>query len=122
MVRFRENSEFKFYLSDRLVKINLFFCFSINAVIWLILTSQIKNLTDSVILHYNVYFGIDLLGSWYQLFWLPAIGVAIIFTNFLFASLFLHKERILSYFLVFGSSLAQVIILLASLSIIFING
>lgn len=35
---------------------------------------QLTPTDDSMVLHYSVYFGIDLVGPWYQIYSLPLIG------------------------------------------------
>ncbi|OGY45448.1 MAG: hypothetical protein A3A24_02210 [Candidatus Buchananbacteria bacterium RIFCSPLOWO2_01_FULL_46_12] len=118
---FQENPSLQAYWSNRLIKFNLLFSLLVNILVWLILVRLIRNFSESIIFHYNIYFGVDLLGNWYEIFWLPASGLFIIFLNFILASLFSEKEKIISYFLVSASSLVQVLIFLASLTVIFIN-
>src|SRR3989344_6114574 len=118
---FQENPSLQAYWSNRLIKFNLLFSLLVNILVWLILVRLIRNFSESIIFHYNIYFGVDLLGNWYEIFWLPASGLFIIFLNFILASLFSEKEKIISYFLVSASSLVQVLIFLASLPVIFIS-
>ena len=51
------------------------------------------------VLHYNIYAGIDALGSWQWLYLLPAIFLLIAALDFWLAVLLWTKARVLSYFL-----------------------
>ncbi|MDP3957034.1 MAG: hypothetical protein Q8Q10_00840 [bacterium] len=74
------------------------------------------------ILHYNVYFGVEIQGIWWQAFILPLTGVLFFFGHLFFASRFYGKaERVASYLMLFGSWLISVGILVASVGIAFIN-
>lgn len=79
--------------------------------------------TDGLlVLHYNVYFGVDIQGVWWQVFILPIAS-----TLFLSAHLFLARhfygasERIAAYLMLFGSCLMSIGVLIASIGIVFIN-
>ena len=72
-------------------------------------------------LHYNIYFGIDLLGPWYQIFLLPILGLIFLLINFLFGMAVYRRELILSYFLAGTSSFVQIIFVLAATFITLIN-
>ncbi len=49
----------------------------LNLIAYLLLAVGITPRSDAVVLHYSVYFGIDLVGSWYQLYSVPLIGTFI---------------------------------------------
>lgn len=104
-------------------------------VIWLIILSAVFNLADwvilkmfirpidlPIILHYNVYFGVDIMGNYKEVYILPFIGIILFLTN-LFLSLYLYmkKERIASYLLMMASLMIQLALLVASISVIIIN-
>src|SRR5665647_2127684 len=55
---------------------------------------------NHVILRYNVYFGIDLLGAWWQVYLLPVLSLAFLLANLSFAHRFLKRgEWLLSILL-----------------------
>ena len=112
---------FNSYSGDNFVRINLFFGLLVNISLWLGLVWQVKGFAELISLHYNIYFGIDLLGPWYQIFLLPALGLIFLVINFLIAAPVYRQEKILSYFLVGTSSLIQVIFGLAAIFIVLIN-
>lgn len=63
-------------------------------------------------LHYNIYFGIDLLGPWWYVLFLPGAGLLIIFGNFLISVLLLKRERLVAYFLSVASVVVQIFLML----------
>jgi hypothetical protein len=109
--------------------------FKSSIALWLIVLSLIFNLTDwivlgifikpvdfPIILHYNVYFGVDMMGNYRLVFVLPLIGLAIFLVNF-FLSLYFyrHKERIASYLLLMAALMVQLSLFVSILSVVIIN-
>ena len=79
--------------------------------------------TDSaLILHYNVYFGVDLIGAWWHVYALPLGGFLLFLLNTILAYwFFAFRERIISYILLLAALFVQMSLLVASSTIIFIN-
>ena len=93
-----------------------------NVANWIILRVFIKPVDFSIILHYNVYFGVDMLGDWKRVFLLPIIGLIIFFINLFLAIYFYErKERIASYLLLMAVLMIQLSLIIASVSLIIIN-
>lgn len=112
---------YSYFLKDRFVRINLFLAGGLNIILWLWLFWQTKDFSGHIALHYNIYFGIDLLGSWFNLFYLPALGLAIFLFNLAIGAISFEREKILGYFLVGAATLNQVLLLLAAFFVVFIN-
>ena len=111
---------FKFFLKNKIIAANLIISIIINISIWINLL-RIKKVDEMIPLHYNVYFGIDYIGDWHKIFIIPLIGIIILFVNFLLALLIYYKDKFISYILVFVALFIQIILFLASLSIVWIN-
>jgi len=120
------------------VKIRSFFAqefFRSQIVMWLLILSLVANLADwvslkifikpvdfPIILHYNVYFGVDMLGNWKQVFMLPFLGLILFIINFYLSLYFYHqKERIASHILLMATLMLQLSLIVASISMIIIN-
>ena len=102
---------------------------------WLLLLSAVANLADwialkifikpvdfPIILHYNVFFGVDTLGDWKETFYLPSIGLILLLINGRLAlQLYKKKERIAGYLMLMAALMIQLSLLVASTSIIIIN-
>ena len=75
-----------------------------------------------LILHYNVFFGVDIIGAWWQVFFLPGMGLFILAVNtFLAFLLFARKERIAAYIFLLASFFVQAGLAISSASLILIN-
>ncbi|MBP7060726.1 MAG: hypothetical protein KBA91_01990 [Candidatus Moranbacteria bacterium] len=75
-----------------------------------------------IILHYNVYFGVDLLGIWWQAYILPLLGFFFLLGHVLLARRFYQRaERIASYLMLLSAAMLTFGLLVASIGIVFIN-
>ncbi len=93
-----------------------------NIINWTTILIFINRLDGDIILHYNVYFGVDSLGDWRRVFILPAIGIILFMLNAALAAYFYtRKERIASYILLLASLMAQINLIIAAVSIVMIN-
>lgn len=111
----------KIYLKNRVIQINLSLSIILNALLWAVLIYQIKPQEMPLMLHYNIYFGIDLIGQWYQVFYIPASGLIIFLINFGFSFIIHNKDKVLSYFSLIISSISQLILLVAGILVILLN-
>ncbi|MGK2849197.1 MAG: hypothetical protein ACSLEX_03965 [Minisyncoccota bacterium] len=89
---------------------------------FLVLGYMIRPSNGLLVLHYNVYFGVDIQGLWWQTFVLP-VGNALLFGGHLLLSWYFYgrHERVASYLLLLGSNFLSIGTLIAIGSIIFIN-
>ncbi|MFC1644913.1 hypothetical protein ACFL08_02715 [Patescibacteria group bacterium] len=77
---------------------------------------------QSIILHYNAYFGVDLVGSWWQIYLMPVAGFFFIIVNLILASYFFYKkERIAAHVLMLTVFMVQLGVVIATISAIMIN-
>jgi hypothetical protein len=75
-----------------------------------------------IVLHYNVYFGVDLLGIWWQVYILPFLGTLFFLGHFFLARRFyIGAERIACYLMLLSSGMLSLGIFIASLSVAVIN-
>ncbi len=116
------------FREDFYVKINMVFGLILNILAWVILYWKLRPLSFSsdtdygqIYLHYNIYFGIDNVGNWYEAFTIPLLGLFIILFNNLLAYLFYIKEKLLSYVLIFSQSFLQIILFASAIFLILLN-
>ena len=96
--------------------------FLVNIGNLIILKVFIQPVDFPIILHYNVYFGVDVLDSWQKAYLLPIIGFFLLIINTLLGLYFYkQKERIASYILAIANLMIQLSLLVASISVILIN-
>lgn len=75
------------------------------------------------VLHYNVYFGVDLLGAWWQVYILPGVALVFVALNTVLAYYLYTKkqERIAAYLFLLGSLMLMSGVVLGCIAIAYIN-
>ena len=95
-------------------KLSLFWlALLVNIITWLFIFYKIKPTAEVIPLHYNIFFGASFIGKAYFLYFLPAIGLAIIIVNFLFYRKSLAFEKFAGEILLAVSLFVQIMILIA---------
>jgi hypothetical protein len=82
---------------------------------------RLAKINNLLILHFDSYRGIDYLGNKEDVFSIIGFSFTVIVINFLLAKKLYYKERLLSYFLSFGSTIFSLLILIGVFVIISIN-
>ncbi len=94
----------------------------LGVVNFLVLFFFIRKLNNLIILHYNVYLGVDLVGYNKQILLMPLVGISFTIVNLILAIYFFNrKERMLSHILSLTALLSQLGISVAGASIIIVN-
>ncbi len=110
------------YFKSRIVLWLLFSIILANLIDWLALAIFLRPRGDSVILHYNVYFGVDSIGALRKAYMLPLIGAIILLINIILSFYFYaKKERIAAYVLLITALMAELSLLISIISVIIIN-
>ena len=82
----------------------------------------IRPSSDSVILRYNVFFGVDILGTWWQAYLVPGMSLIFFLGNLFLAEILARRQAFLAaVILSYGAALAIVSGLVATATLIFIN-
>lgn len=100
--------------------------FITTALLWLssfvIIGYGIGKRETAIVLHYNVYFGIDALGSWWQAFFIPLSGVLMWLVHILLAWRFFQmSEYALSRVALFSLFFLESMVLIVSTTISLVN-
>lgn len=94
----------------------------LNLASWSVLGYFIRPVDFPIVLHYNVFFGVDMIGAWWQVFAIPLMGAVTLFVNATLGVLFFQqKERVVAHLLLLASFVVQVAVLVATAAIIVIN-
>jgi len=109
------------YWKDKQIMTMLSFSIFLNIFIWIFLIQNQKENTHPIILHYNLFFGVDCLGNYEKIYLIPLSGLVIIIVNSILGHLLYLKEKLAAYFLVFIIFIIQVFLLIDSYLIIKIN-
>ena len=104
------------------VRVYLIIVAAINFISWLsayIVNKKISS--DLVVLHYNIDFGANLIGSVKEIYIIPFLGTLIILINVVLL-LFIHRQsRFLAHALLAGALFANIFFLLALASVYMVN-
>ena len=107
---------FKECLSDWQLLNPILTALILNAVIWGISVWRLTSGGSWLVLHYNVYFGIDWIGQGFKNFYYPILGLIIFILNYFLSSITNNKESRL--WLLWTTALAQGLVLLNIIMII----
>lgn len=94
----------------------------LNSVNWLL--SVLINTTlsaDIIALHHNIYFGITLIGSPRQVYFIPLLGLMIIGANSVFSYLIKEESRFFMYLFAVSSILVNIFLSLGLAAIMLVN-
>ncbi|KKS25513.1 MAG: hypothetical protein UU85_C0002G0007 [Candidatus Wolfebacteria bacterium GW2011_GWA2_42_10] len=82
---------------------------------------KIGKISGPLIVHFDVFSGVDFLGRRAEIFGILTSAFAIVFLNAFLADFFYNRERFLSYVFSFGSAGLCLLILIAMGVIISVN-
>lgn len=80
-----------------------------NGVIWAYVLLKMRPSSDPAVLHYTIYFGIDRVGEWWRVYFLPLSGLVIIGVNGLVANV-LRREPLTGVVLFAMALMSQIIL------------
>lgn len=106
------------------IRIYILVLFSLNFLIWLAAYNIYTAVSqDLVVLHYNVDFGVNLIGSVKQIFIIPTLGLIIILVNLIVSIIFIRREnfKFVSHVLLSAAVLAHLFLFASLGSIYLIN-
>lgn len=110
----------RLFVRDRIVRITYFVSF-LSAFLVFVALLVILPRQENLILHYNVLFGIDLLGPWYQLLIAPAAEIGLVIINILVGLFLWRRDRVLSYLLGGGTLATAVMVACSSAFLLYLN-
>ncbi len=111
----------KLYLKYKPNLIFVLSSFIVNVATWLWLLWHIGPREDHIFLHYNVLFGVDLIGPWQHMLYLPGLGLLILLVNALVGWLFFRDDKFVSTIFNGISLICQLVILVVAQLIILLN-
>lgn len=109
------------YWTDPVIFFSLVLALLFNAGIWAALRFTVQATDQPIILHYNIYFGVDAIGDWRNVFVMPFITFLIFLANLILSRFFYYKERLVSYLFAGMGILAQLLMAVGVISVVIIN-
>ena len=124
----KENFQEKFrrffwhgYWTDPVIFFALVLSLLANGGIWLALYFTVVPTDLPIILHYNIYFGIDVIGNWKSVYFMPILALILLFANLVLSRFFYYKEKPISYLFAGTALLVQLLMAVGVISVIIIN-
>jgi len=112
---------FLLYIKKMYIYIPLLLALGMNIFSWLWIITQMPETGEQVVLHYNVLFGVDYIGSLWKVYYIPTLGFFVIATNMICGWLFYKKDVFKAQLLVAIAMFIQVFIVIASLLTVYSN-
>jgi len=92
-----------------------------NISMWAYMFIVFPPTSEIVFLHYNILFGVDLVGSWWRLLLMPILGLVIILINSLLSWLSYQYDKLITMILLWATVIMHILLILATYHIIFLN-
>ncbi len=86
----------KLYLRDFWISAPLLGSILIQIFLWWNLIANIRSDAGQIFLHYNIIFGVDLVGDWWKIYLVPLAGIAVILLNYFFSLMFYSVDKFLA--------------------------
>ena len=111
----------KLFFKKKPIAISLVAGILVNAVGWIWMFLGVTKRSEQAVLHYTTLFQVDQLGSFPQLYLVPAIGLIILLLNFLLAWFLYNYDVFISELILFVGAWLQLGILAAVRILVFLN-
>lgn len=103
----------KVYWQDKWVCIPAAVCLFFELLMLIYAAIYVRATSDLVFLHYNVVFGVDLIGEWWKVLYIPFSSLAIFVVNFGLSWWVYGQDKTLGRFLTFVAAFLSVFLSLA---------
>lgn len=97
----------------------LLIALGVGAIYWLLFPEAAEQI--AVPLHYNIHFGVDRYGAWWQIFTTPMIGAIILVLNTMVAGYLWARDKMLSGYVSIAILIMQVLLAVALGFVILLN-
>jgi hypothetical protein len=109
----------KLFLKDLWISVPIGASFLIQMIIWADLLLNIKQNEEQIFLHFNIVIGVDKVGNWWQIFYLPLVGIGVLLGNSIVSLGVYRSDKFLAKILSFWALFFHLFLLA---SIIFLVG
>lgn len=114
-------TKIRVYFRERIIIFSIVSVLLMQIFIWIYSIYNLKDTQGTLLLHSNIQFGVDYIGDKMEFFILPATGLVFAIINFIFSFFLFVKERILSFIFAVFTVAVEILLLAASIYLIYIN-
>lgn len=111
----------KLYIKNLPNRIFLLSSVLVNLCTWVWLLWHIRPQQELIFLHYNVMFGVDFIGEWWRVLFVPIAGLIILLVNGALGWFFFQKDTFMSYICNAMGLLCQVSLCVTAALLVFLN-
>lgn len=111
----------KLYVRDWWILTPLIATAIVQIFMWCYILSNISADAQQIFLHYNIIFGVDLIGDWWKILYLPGAGIGVLLINYSLSFLLYSSEKALSRLLALMTAVFHVLLMVAIVVIVGIN-
>jgi len=86
----------RLYFRDLWISLPLIGVFFAQIYIWWDLIANINPDAGQIFLHYNIVFGVDLVGDWWRIYLLPGIGLLVLVVNYILSFYFYRSDKFMA--------------------------
>lgn len=109
------------FWTDPIIFFSIVLAILANIGLWIALFLTVTPTDVPIILHYNIYFGVDVIGDWKSLFFMPTLAAGLLLLNLVLSRFFYYKERLVSYLFAGTALVLQLLMAAGVISAILIN-
>ncbi len=92
-----------------------------NIATWFWLFLYIQPQQETVFLHYNILFGVDYIGEWWRVFYIPLTGMVIAAVNTILGWIVFQRDPLISQILQAVCLVCQVFLFVVAALLVFLN-
>lgn len=111
----------KLYVRDLWIAVPGALSLLAQAVILFWIMRNVHPTAEQIFLHYNIIFGVDLIGEWWKIYYLSIFAVLAFMLNYALSFWFYVKDRFLSRMLSLFTLMVELFLLLGAWFIIGLN-
>ena len=111
----------KVFWTDKWIYVPGVIALIFEVLIWLYAAFYVRGAAEPVFLHYNVVFGVDLIGEWWKVLYVPMSGFIIFLINFILAWWVYGQDKILARFFTFITACLNIFLALAFYLLVGLN-
>jgi hypothetical protein len=111
----------RLYFRDLWISLPLVGVFFIQIYIWYDLIANIHPDMGQIFLHYNIVFGVDLVGDWWRIFLLPGAGLLVLAVNYILSYSFYGSDKFMARLLGLWVLLFHALLLAGTIFLVSMN-
>lgn len=93
----------------------------LNICAWVWLSIYTPQDLDQLFLHYNILFGVDLIGPAWRVYMVPLSGLIILLANTIIGWFLYKQDKFIAQLLIFVAALAQIFLIIHSYFLVLLN-